>query len=156
MRRKKSMRHARRELLSVRWPPPCSLLLHAWVCVDSLVHLCLSVETCIILLPSRIVTSCEGNITSVSPQLIAIVLFYFCIFSLHWHYRHRGPHRINLKMSVKGEQSQNIFRRPSETMPLSSMPTRMHWYCETFVIHVLINRITTTCLVLFFGCCVSF
>lgn len=77
------MRHARRELLSVRWPPPCSLLLHAWVCVDSLVHLCLSVETCIILLPSRIVTSCEGNITSVSPQLIAIVLFYFCIFSLH-------------------------------------------------------------------------
>lgn len=74
------MRHARRELSSVRWPP-CSLLLHAWVCVDSLVHLCLLVDTCIILLPSRIVTSYEGNnITPVSPQLIAVVLFYFLLY----------------------------------------------------------------------------
>lgn len=45
-------------------------------------HLCLSVETCIILLQSCVVASREGHDNFVFPQLIAIVLFYY--FSLYF------------------------------------------------------------------------
>lgn len=70
--------------LSFRWPL-LSLLLYAWVYIASLVHLCLSIETCIFLLQNCIVASHEGNnITLFSPincycVILLLSVFFLCI-----------------------------------------------------------------------------
>lgn len=113
--------------------PPCSELFHTWVWRNSLVSDFLPEETCIILLQGYVVTPPEGTDTPFDlPQLISIILPFLALsfFSLHWHYRLGGPHQINLKVSVEGKWKSKYFLKILKIMPLSSMPTRMHWYCE--------------------------